>query len=74
VVVIAVMTQHYAMLHQQPTSPSGGLYWPNPQGCEAGRSAGDAADQLRVRHQPQDRALGLTIPETPLATADEVIQ
>src|SRR5262245_8465695 len=31
------------------------LCQPHPQAREAGRSAGSAADEVRVRHQPQDR-------------------
>src|SRR5262245_44793903 len=31
------------------------LCQPHPQAHEAGRSAGSAADEVRVRHQPQDR-------------------
>jgi hypothetical protein len=39
---------------------------------KAGRSSGGAADQVRAGHFA--KTLGLTIPETLLATADEVIQ
>jgi len=33
-------------------SPSRRLYGPHPQGCQARRPPGRAADQVRIRHQP----------------------
>jgi putative tryptophan/tyrosine transport system substrate-binding protein len=61
--------------HSRPVPPSRCLCWKDSQRREARRSAGSAADQIRTGHQPQDRqGLGLTVPETLLATADEVIQ
>ena len=45
-------------LRKQPygcVSSGGRLYRPHPQGCEAGRTAGGAAEQVRVGHQRTDR-------------------
>ena len=55
---------------------AGDLRRSHPQGRQAGRSAGPAADQVRARHQPQDRqgARPRQCPPTLLARADEVIE
>ena len=49
---------------------------PHPQGREAGRSAGAAADQVRTGHQPEDRQGARPRPfhRLLLARADEVIE
>jgi hypothetical protein len=44
----------------------------HPQGREACGPAGGAVDQVRVGHQR--RTLDLTVPPSPLARADEVIE
>ena len=46
------------------------------RGCEARRNSGGAADQVRTRHQPQDRqgARPRRAAASLLARADEVIE
>ena len=56
-------------------SPSRHLHRPHSQGRETRRPAGNASDQVRVRHQPANGAdAGLAVPPTLLALADEVIE